>query len=373
MARNIFGDPKTQSQIDGPSLANDDDEGPKVSWLGKLVRGALHKEVPDHERARELRRAVRSQDLNTAEKLLSEGVGVFEDQEASLGCIATRREDLGMLDLLIRAGVDINQADRRSRDHKSRTPLMEAARKGWEEGVESLLAAKANTEVADETGATALSLAVRGGKVDVVKLLLRAGANPNGTGSIDRPQLTPLHEAANEDLVDVLIAAGAETRVKDRQGFTPLHYHSRAGRISVVKRLLSSGSDINAPDRNFRTPIFMVGQKGDSLGTLDALVAAGADLDVVDREQNTFVHLICARAEDPRVFERLAALRPHFFSKQNHVGESPRDILNVRGFRDIASRLAMTEEDRRRKGEFIQPERKSLLAAAAAKAQQEKK
>lgn len=371
MARNIFGDPKTQSQMDGPSLANDDDDAPRVSWLGKLVRGALHKPLPDQERTRQLRRAVRAQDLNTAEKLLSEGVGVFEDQEASLGCIATRRGDLAMLDLLIRAGVDINQADRRSRDHKSRTPLMEAARKGWEEGVESLLAARANTEVADETGATALSLAVRSGKAGVAKMLLRAGANPNGTGSIDRSQLTPLHEAASEDIVDALLAAGAEPKVKDRQGFTPLHYHARAGRVSVVNRLLAAGSDINAPDRNFRTPIFMVGQKGDSLGTLDALVSAGADLDVVDREQNTFVHLICARAEDPRVFERLAALRPQFFSKQNHVGETPRDILNVRNFRDIAARLALTEEDRRRKGEFIQPERKSLFAAA--KALEEKK
>lgn len=366
MSRNrILGDPKTQSELDGPSLATEDDDAPpKISWLGRLVRNVTNRTVPDHERARELRRAVRKQDVATAEKLLSEGVGVYEDQEASLGCIATRRGDLDMIDLLIRAGVDINQADRRSRDHKSRTPLMEAARRGWEEGVGCLLAAKANTEVADETGSTALSLAVRAGKINVVRQLLRAGANPNGTGSADRPQLTPLHEAASEDIVDLLLSAGASPLAKDRQEYSPLHLHARAGRVGVVKRLLAGGADPNALDRNRRTPIFMIGQKGDSLGTLEVLVDAGADLDVVDKEQNSFVHLICARAEEPRVFERLAALRPMLFSKQNHVGETPRDILNIRGFHDLASRLARTEDERRIKGEFVAPQRQSLMAAA---------
>lgn len=373
MARNIFGDPKTQSQIDGPSLATDDDEVPNVSWLGKIVRTITKAQPPDVERARELRRAVRSQDHKTAEKLLSGGVGVYEDQEASLGCIATRRSDREMLDLLIRAGVDINQADRRSRDHKSRTPLMEAARKGWEDGIQLLLDAKANTEVADETGATALCLAVRGGKTASAKKLLEAGANPNGTGGPDHQQMVPLHEAANDEMVEALINAGAYVNAKDRQNFTPLHYHARAGRLSILRRLLAAGADANALDKNNRTPIFMVGQRGDSLGSLNLLIEHGANLDVVDREQNTFIHLICARAEDPKVFELLASLKPLMFSRQNQVGETPRDILSVRGYRDLASRLTMTDDERRRKGDFVAPERRSLMSAAKSLSQPQDK
>ena len=364
MARNIFGDPKTQSQIDGPSLASEDDYPPKVSWLGRLVRNIRHTEVPDAERARELRRAVRSQDHKTAEKLLAGGVGVYEDQEASLGCIAARRSDQEMLDLLIRAGVDINQADRRSRDHKSRTPLMEASRKGWEEGIKLLLDAKANTEVADETGATALSLAVRGGKISAARQLLSAGANPNGTGGPDHQQMVPLHEAANEEMVDALLSAGAYVNARDRQGFTALHYHARAGRVGIMRRLLAANADVDALDKNNRSPLFMIGQRGDCLGALNTMIEGGANLDLIDREQNTFVHLVCARTEDPRVFELLVGVRPLMFSRQNQVGETPRDILNVRGYRELATRLTTTDEERRRKGDFVAPERRNLMAAA---------
>ena len=364
MARNIFGDPKTQSQIDGPSLASEDDAPPKVSWLGRLVRNITHADIPDAERARELRRAVRGQDHKTAEKLLAGGVGVYEDQEASLGCIAARRSDQEMLDLLIRAGVDINQADRRSRDHKSRTPLMEASRKGWEEGIKLLLDAKANTEVADETGATALSLAVRGGKISAVRQLLAAGANPNGTGGPDQQQMVPLHEAANEEMVDALLNAGAYVNARDRQGFTALHYHARAGRVGIMRRLLAAKADVDALDKNNRSPLFMIGQRGDCLGALNAMIEGGANLDLIDREQNTFIHLVCARAEDPRVFELLVGARPLMFSRQNQVGETPRDILNVRGYREMATRLTMTDEERRRKGDFVAPERRNLMAAA---------
>lgn len=365
MPRNIFGDPKTQSQIDGPSLATEDDDShPKVSWLGRLVRNIKHTQIPDAERARELRRAVRGQEHKVAEKLLAGGVGVYEDQEASLGCIATRRSDQDMLDLLIRAGVDINQADRRSRDHKSRTPLMEAARKGWEDGIQLLLDANANTEVADETGATALSLAVRVGKITAVRRLLSAGANPNGTGGPDQQQIVPLHESANEELVDALLNAGAYVNARDRQGFTALHYHARAGRVGIMRRLISAGADVDALDKNNRSPLFMIGQRGDCLGTLNVMIESGANLDLIDREQNTFIHLICARAEDPRVFEMLVGVRPLMFARQNKVGETPRDILNVRGYREMATRLTMTEDERRRKGDFVAPERRNLMAAA---------
>lgn len=364
MTRNrITGDPSTQTQMDGPSLMSEDDRatGVKGSWLSRMARGVIQSQPTEHERARALRRAVRSRDIDLARGLLSGGAGVFEDQEASLGCIASRRQDFHMLDLLIRAGVDINQPDRRSRDHKSRTPLMEAARKGWREGVELLLAARANTEVADEGGATALCLAVRGGKLSVVKRLLRAKAKPNGTGGLDHQQLTPLHEAANEEIVEVLISAGAAPNCRDRQGFTPLHYQSRAGRVRVMNCLITAKADVNAIDNNGRTPLFMVGQRGDSLLAFETLLSAGASLDILDREQNSFIHLICARAEDPRIFERLVSLRKSLFSKQNHVGETPREILSMRGFKDIANSLSMPVVGRPHNNDFVVPARRNLL------------
>lgn len=369
MARNLSGDPRTQSELDGPSIATpEDDELPQGSWIGRFLRVVRGQPISDVERLRALRKAVRSQDYEEAEKLLMQGaISLAEDQEASLACIAARRSDFKMLDLLIRAGIDVNQADRRSRDHKSRTPLMEAARKGWDEGVDCLLAARAKTEYADETGSTALSLAVRGGRETTVRQLLKSGANPNGSATEHNPQLSPLHEAASESLAALLLENGANPNGRDRQNMTPLHYHARAGRLSVVKMLLEKGADVNALDRNLRSPIFVVGQKGDSLGTLEVLHQAQAKLDLVDKEENTFVHLVCARADDGRVFEKLAEWVPELFSRQNHLGETPRDILAVRGFREAATSLGLTDEERRKKGEFVEPARFNLSEAARAK------
>lgn len=359
--RYLPGDPRTKSdQAFTETVASEETAEEQVGWLGSLLRRVRGVPVSSVDRARVLRQAVRDQDLEKVEQLLSSGVDLYEDQEASLPCIAARRQNLDLLDLLMRAGVDINQADRRGKTHKSRTPLMEAARRGWLEGVDALITAKARFDIADETGATALQLAVRASHLDVVEMMLRRGADPNPPRAQER-SLTCLHEAASMPIVRLLIEAAADINAPDRQGLTPLHYHARAGRVELVQYLLTLGADPNLQDKSGRTPVFYIGQKGDGLGVLEALHAAGARLDLADKEENNCAHLICARADQRALFSRLAELAPGLFVGQNHVGETPRSILTMHGYGDLAPKLGLTEEERRRRGEFIEPPVQSLF------------
>lgn len=358
--RYLPGDPRTQSDhAFTETAASEEAAEERLSWIGTLLRRVRGAPVTTVDRARVLRQAVRDQDLKKVEQMLSSGVDLYEDQEASLPCIATRRQNLELLDLLMRAGVDINQADRRGKTHKSRTPLMEAARRGWKEGVDALIAAKAKFDITDETGATALQLAVRASHLPVVELMLKRGADPNPARALGAT-LTCLHEAASMEIVRMLVEAGAQVDAPDRQGLTPLHYHARAGRVELVDYLLTLGADPNAPDKTGRTPVFFIGQKGDGLGVLNSLHEAGARFDLADKEENNCAHLICARADQRALFTRLAELAPGLFIKTNHVGETPRSILMVRGYRDLAPNLGVTEDERRARGEFIEPPLQSL-------------
>ncbi len=336
--RYLSSEPKTQSHGFTETMASEDVADEKVSWIGSLLKKVRGAPVTTADKARVLRQAIRDQDLKLVEQMLSSGVDLYEDQEASLPCIATRRQNIALLDLLMRAGVDINQADRRGKTHKSRTPLMEAARRGWYEGVEALIAAKAKFDITDETGATALQLAVRANHTDVVALMLRFGADPN-TPTHAKPALACVHEASDVSLMRRLVEYGADIEAVDRQGLTALHYHARAGRVDVVDYLLDLGASPNAPDKSGRTPLFFVGQKGDGLGVLNSLVAADAALNLRDKEDNTCAHLICARADQRDLFIRLYELAPQLFSASNHVGETPASILNVRGYKDLVQEL----------------------------------
>ena len=358
--RILPGDPNTQSEFGASSAATEHDGPSEVSAPLRLFRRLFGKDSAGNDRARELRQALRTQDYDTAKSLLAGGVGVYEDQEASLACIVARRKNLALLDLLIRAGADINQADRRGKSDKSRTPLMEAARQGWEEGVDALLAAKAKTELADEAGTTALHLAVRVGRQAIVEQLLAAGASPMPPSS-HRPCLTALHEAADVAVVDRLLTAGAEPNAIDKNGMTPLHYQARAGRAEIVERLLRAGGDPNHKEKNGRTPVFMIGQKGDAVASLDRLLIAGAQLHLIDTDENNYAHLVCARADNKDLFRHMRNVSPEVFTKQNHVSETPDAILAIRGFKDLVPVTASNREERLIRGEFVEPAAQSLF------------
>jgi hypothetical protein len=43
--------------------------------------------------------------------------------------------------------------------------------------------------------------------------------------------------------------------VKDKRGFTPLHYAARGGRNEIAELLISKGADVNAKNDEGKTPL----------------------------------------------------------------------------------------------------------------------
>lgn len=161
---------------------------------------------------------------------------------------------VGIMMMLKGAGVDVHQ-----RDGDDATPLMRAALVGNVEAVEWLLKQDAKGHnLRASSGATALHFAMQSDatlSVDTVKMLVEAGADPSTPNKVGR---TPLHDMAFcrgyyslcKSKVEVLVAAGAAIDARNRRGNTPLMaavQQSNSG--GAVRALVDSGASLSLKDR----------------------------------------------------------------------------------------------------------------------------
>ena len=89
--------------------------------------------------------------------------------------IALARSDADWTAFLLNKGADPNLAARSSGD----TPLIVAARAGFEDAAEWLLSVGARVDTPNKMGETPLIVAVQQHQPEIVKLLLRSGADPD--------------------------------------------------------------------------------------------------------------------------------------------------------------------------------------------------
>jgi len=115
----------------------------------------------------------------------------------------------------------------------------------YSEIVKTLVAAGANVNAKDKSGATALFSASIDGNTEVVKALISAGADVNIKA---KNEVTILMVASgwngNREIVKALIDAGAEVNASDSRGQTALIYAAIAGNAETAKELIASGANI---------------------------------------------------------------------------------------------------------------------------------
>lgn len=122
--------------------------------------------------------------------------------------------------------LDANADPNICRITKNRSPLIEAAERGYPTIVEKLLAAK-NIDVnhRDNDGDTALMTAVEHGCVKIVEMLLEAKADPNINKKSTSTENSPLMIAAKNghlEIVKSLVENGAKVNYKDENEKTAL-------------------------------------------------------------------------------------------------------------------------------------------------------
>ncbi len=119
------------------------------------------------------------------------------------------------------------------------TPLMEAARNGHLQAVQTLLNAHADINLPAANGETALMWAVTE-DLKTVDLLLQHGANPDVQGEFYRTALMSAAKNGFTDIVASLLKAHADPTLQDDSEdgkHTALQYAEQAGHKDIVKLL----------------------------------------------------------------------------------------------------------------------------------------
>ena len=184
--------------------------------------------------------SVRLGDLETVRDLLELGLAQVDwlYRGASLLCLSVCRGDEEMVELLTRAGADVNRFY--TYQGYSETALIAAVRLGYDH-IARTLALNPGTQVdaVDSAGKTALQFAVETRRPGLVSLLLQAGAEIP-------PSL--LHAAiklsgyiSGQEIALLLLRHGAPLEVEDEQGRTALSWAVFVNNQELVEQLLKAG------------------------------------------------------------------------------------------------------------------------------------
>jgi ankyrin repeat protein len=240
--------------------------------------------------------AVRNRDAVRAQTLLAERAdpNVRQPDGATALHWAAQWDDVATVDLLIRAGAEINATN----DYGV-TPLAVACQNGSSTSatvVEKLLKAGANPNAALPSGETVLMTASFAGNADAVKALLAGGANVNAAETAKGQ--TALMWAVSEghrDVVRALVDYGADVNARSTGQFTPLLFAARGGDIELARLLLAAGADIDAKGTDGSTPLLIATFRG-HVNLAKALLDAGADPNA-DGPGYTALHWAAGKAE----------------------------------------------------------------------------
>lgn len=244
--------------------------------------------------------AVKNSDKAAVTSLLQQKVDVNSPEADGMTALhwAVRSDDLDTADRLIKAGANAKAANR-----YGITPLYLASVNGSASMIEKLLKAGANANEVSTEGETALMTAARTGNVSAAKVLLDNGAKVDAKETW-QGQTALMWAVAQKhpEMVKELIARGADvnvrsaTKIWERQNTaeprekwmplgsqTPLMFAAREGCSECVPLLAAAGGEVDAKDIDDElTPLIMALSNG-HYDAAAALINAGADVNLSDK------------------------------------------------------------------------------------------
>ncbi|KAK8246890.1 hypothetical protein HDK90DRAFT_461685 [Phyllosticta capitalensis] len=207
------------------------------------------------------------------------------------------------LDLLTQV-LPVKKPDINSKGVDGFTPLLYAIDGGQPKIVQLLLINGAKSDMPADCGTTPLSWAIsilsdqeatnddnktqENENIDIINRLLGQNADPNVK---NKRGYTSLHFAArvsNEDIIPALQKRGVDFAARDEDGDTPLHWAAQDQHVKAMENLLKANPDpaiINSKNNDGKTPLYCAIDRAienNKLGTLEVLLDNKADPDIQD-------------------------------------------------------------------------------------------
>eukprot|EP01103_Thecamoeba_quadrilineata_P017212 TRINITY_DN6007_c0_g1_i1.p1 TRINITY_DN6007_c0_g1~~TRINITY_DN6007_c0_g1_i1.p1 ORF type:complete len:367 (-),score=82.63 TRINITY_DN6007_c0_g1_i1:213-1289(-) len=241
---------------------------------------------------------------------------------------AARNGDVETASKLLNEGLAIDETDR-----DGWTALFHAVSNGQLSAAQFLVEKGANVNVTNNDDRPLLFEAIAEGKKEVIHFLFEKGADYK----INLKSGGVLHECIEWDNVELLkyfLEKNVDINVKGKKGNTPLHEAAKVNRKDMVEALLAKGANVNARNKHDLTPLHLLIESSDShkiKDTLIALVHAGSNVNEVDDVGNTFLHRICSGDLELVDTVKIRSLLEVGADPQikNSQGETPEDLLEL--------------------------------------------
>ena len=168
--------------------------------------------------------------------------------------------------------------------------LIAAAANGDTLKVRDLLGLGADVTARDPAGRTALVAAAYGNHLGTARALIGAGADVNTPDETQQSAYLIATSEVGDDprLLELTLTAGADVQAKDSYNGTGLIRAAERGHPRIVARLLEADIQVDHVNRLGWTALLeavILGQGGvEHVETVRALIGAGADLDLPDRD-----------------------------------------------------------------------------------------
>ena len=180
------------------------------------------------------------------------------------------------------------------------TGLHAAAQKGDFAKIEKLAAAKADLNARDGNGRTPVHVASFAKQREAIRALVKAGADINLLEKDRYDGVTIASVADDEETLRVLLSLGASAKqVTSRYDGTALIAAAHLGHDGVVRQLIAAGAPLDHVNNLHWTAAIEAVVLGDGglrhQKTLQALIAAGANLKLTDRQGNAPLQLAKSR------------------------------------------------------------------------------
>jgi len=192
--------------------------------------------------------------------------------------------------------------------------LHEAAAKGDIAAIERLIAAGEKPNIQDSHSRTPLLVAAYLKQYDAARTLLKLGADPNAL-DIDQYDIVTIAAVRNDiEMLKIALDGGASAKtVTSRYQGTALIAAAHLGHVEAVKVLIAARAPLNHVNNLGWTALMeaIVLGNGDAkhTATVKALVEAGADVNLADRQGTTPLQHARRRAyvEMARILENAGA------------------------------------------------------------------
>jgi len=236
------------------------------------------------------------------------------------------------------------------------TPLHAALERGHADVAQLLLRHCVDVDIRGHGDKTPLHLAAYHGFLGITRSLVERNADINAR---DRSGNTPLHRTMDDwfdqseraqpcrlEVVKFLLEHGADPDAKNDYPSTPLHWASYHGSVKGAQLMLELGANTHARNKEGRTPLHQVLYGLDAtklaldthLDTMRCLLARGADVDALDNDHVTPLHLAFRHGYVKGA--RLLLEHGANVHLENKWGSTPSKVASEQGHEEITQLLS---------------------------------